>query len=139
MSFNSMVLSAALSVCCLALPVGAEEADPGRSPELLELMKERRATLESLAKVMEKQYENGVITYDVVIRARIRVLDADLDLASTIAERIQVHERRVNEFEQLEKIVLTNWQNGLAQVASKFVTSLCLILFIPKAYLGKCL
>ena len=79
-------------------------ADPPKStPEaetsqLESLRKERRETLRKLVDVAESKYNSGNATLDCVLRASELLLEAEIDMADTTAERIAVREKLVTTF-----------------------------------------
>ena len=76
-------------------------ATPGQ--QLQAKLEERRDTLKSRVKALETRLEVGVGDIDLVCKARIDLLDAELQLADTKARRIELLKSRVEKFQQLEK------------------------------------
>ncbi len=96
----------------LPLAIAAQEPDRGNSPEVLALLKERRDTLQALVVDLDAQFHDGSLGFDVVLRGRSQLLDAELQLASMSAQRISILERRVENFKELEKLTTMRWNNA---------------------------
>lgn len=97
----------------------AVDADSGRhalairaEPRKDSLLKERRDTLRQLAQDVEQCYRAGRATLDSLIRASNLLLEAELDLAKTKAERIAIYEKLVANLRQLEKAAEARHQAG---------------------------
>lgn len=85
-----------------AVPIGKNEA----------LLKERRETLRQLSQEVEQRYRSGLATLDSVIRASNLLLEAELDLAKTKAERVALCEKLVANLRQLETILESKHKVG---------------------------
>ena len=83
---------------------------PGRdvvgqtSERLTALLNERREVLRKLVDAAEQRYRAGAATLEAAIRASNQLLEAELELADTKAERIAVHEKLVGNLQRLEQV-----------------------------------
>lgn len=77
------------------------------------LLNERRDTLRQLVTDVEQRHRSGRATLDSVIRASNLLLDAELDLAKTKAERILVYEQQIRRLRALEKLVESRHKVGV--------------------------
>jgi hypothetical protein len=75
-----------------------EPPPPGKVKDLL---KERRDLLHRAADLTMRQYDNGTATPEAVMHAQRAVLDAELDLCDTPAERIVVLRKKLEVMESL--------------------------------------
>ena len=98
-------------------------ADPPKSTEqevgpgqLQSLRKERRETLRTLVDAAESKFNSGKATLDSLLRGSELLLEAELDLAETKAERIAVHEKIVANLRQVEKAAQMRCNAGVAPI-----------------------
>jgi hypothetical protein len=114
-------------LCCVAGAAGVVDSSAGADPpkstadeagpsQLLSLRKERRETLRKLVDAAESKYNSGKATLDVVLRASDLLLEAEMDLARTRAERIAVHEKLVANLRQVEKATQLRCDAGTAPI-----------------------
>ncbi|MBP88543.1 MAG: hypothetical protein CMJ64_17815 [Planctomycetaceae bacterium] len=101
---TGILLFALAPLVGLAVTYGLRAQDDAASPEqrLRTLLEERRDTLSERLDALENMREVGLGDADVVVSARIDVLDAELELAATKAERIEVLKKRLRSFRELE-------------------------------------
>ncbi len=66
---------------------------PADSPKIQALLKERLAILKEQVAVLQKRFEQGVVTAEVLLRARRRACQAELELCATDRERVEVLQR----------------------------------------------
>jgi hypothetical protein len=114
-------------LCCVAGAASVVDSSAGADPpkstadeagpsQLLFLRKERRETLRKLVDAAESKYNSGKATLDVVLRASDLLLEAEMDLARTRAERIAVHEKLVANLRQVEKATQLRCDAGTAPI-----------------------
>jgi hypothetical protein len=75
----------------------------GASAQLESLLKERRDVVRKLVEIVNRRYQTGMVTQESVILASNLLLDAELELARTKAERIAVCQKLVGNLRQLEQ------------------------------------
>ena len=109
--------SIAASICCLWLamaPVagGQDKANP--KDKLKELLQERLATGQMIHDVTVKGYTQGdpKFTLDQVHEAKVKLLEARLDLAETKEQRLKVHEEAVQDAREWEEVASKIAQAG---------------------------
>jgi hypothetical protein len=99
--------------------VSAAGADPPlpqqneTAKQVESLLKERRDTFRQLVDMLGQQHRAGIVTEVSVLRATDQLLDAELDLASTKAERIAIREKLVANLRKLEKLIEGMVQAGV--------------------------
>ena len=110
---------AAAVVVAAAVAADAPESPPAESSQKLQsLLNERRDTLRKLVDATESKYRSGEATLDSVLRASEQLLEAELDLAETKAERIAVREKLVANLRQREEYARGLHANGRATLES---------------------
>ena len=85
--------------------------------ELHQLLLERKQTLQNIVDTIANQYKQGVTDMEQLRQAKINLLLADLDLAKTPAERIDIRSQIVQLYKEVE-------DNLTARVAAGRATSL---------------
>lgn len=96
------------SALVVVLVFGGEPAEVAKAPapdELEALLKERHDTLRKLVEYYEYSYREGKRDYEDVLHAKSQLLEAELDMVGSKAERIRVREEQVNNLRNLEEIV----------------------------------
>jgi len=81
------------------------------------LLRERVATLEELAAYFEKLYKAGEVPIAVLLKAKQDVVEAELDLCETNAERIKVQEKLLALAQQTEDYFKQGTKIGAAQAS----------------------
>ena len=107
----------------IASAIAAEPPVPQQdeaSKQLESLLKERRDTLRQLVTFLDGRLLVGKASKESVIRASNQLLDAELDLARTKAERIAIHEKLVDNLRGLEKIIESGAHYGTRQLDDVF-------------------
>src|SRR5207237_10825703 len=79
-----------------------------------ELLKERLATLKEIAAQAEQAFRQNASSREEVMRARLQVHQAELDLCDSDAERIRVHEEIVAVAKEIEALINASQQEGVA-------------------------
>ena len=105
----------ATSVCLVMLSQSATsqtEQNTLSDKKLNSLLEELRDTRRQIVEWIELRYSQGNASLDNVIQARIELLDAELDIAKTKAERVRVREEQVKNFLELENLLTQRHKNG---------------------------
>jgi hypothetical protein len=100
---------AGLSVSAAPVPAGLDAATQA---QIKALQKERRDALRDAIKATQKAYEAGRVTWDSFVRVSRRLLDAELALATTAAERIAAHEAHVAILRNAEQLAKGRYEAG---------------------------
>ena len=84
-------------LACAASAIWSQTAasQNDQDDRIRKLMIERRDTLRKLVETVTIVFEQGLSSFDTVIRAQIELLDAELQLAATPQARIQVREKQL--------------------------------------------
>ena len=116
------VLVASLGVLLCNQPAESQDQQQAAPDNRINsLLAERRETLRQLVDAITARYTAGHRTLDNVIHARNGLLDAELEMAKTSAERIQIHEDRVQNFRALENAVKQRHKAGQATIDEMLV------------------
>ncbi len=109
------VLVASLGVVLCSQPAESQD-EQQTSPDhrINSLLAERQDTLRSRVEWFTARQKAGHTSLENVIRAQNELLNAELDIAKTTAERIQIHEKRVKNFCFLEKVLMQQRSDGQA-------------------------
>jgi RNA polymerase sigma factor (sigma-70 family) len=91
------------------------KAKAGENAKIQALLKERLATLQDVARQLEMVFKEGRIGFEDVVRAKLEVNKAELDLCATDQERIKVLEDRVAFAKDIENVVEAIVQAGKIQ------------------------
>lgn len=78
-----------------------------------DLLVERRDTLKTLVEHVKAQYRAGDATYDSVVAATNSLLEAQLDLATTKTERIEIRKSMVENLRAVEQRLESRRESGL--------------------------
>lgn len=108
------ILAACVGSMYLFAPLAAGRAAVLDEDKVKALLRERLATLQTVADLTEKAYATGNIPFTKVIESRLAVRKAELELCETDADRIKVLEKSVAESRQLEEVVQTLVKSGQA-------------------------
>lgn len=107
----SVLCACVLAACGAALFVGAPPTAPrpaaaGQPDKVIkELQDKRIAVLKEIVEITEKTYKGGQGGFDQVAKARLDLLQAQLDASRTKEERVRVLEETVKQAESLEDVV----------------------------------
>jgi outer membrane protein TolC len=107
-----MVLTAMLCIGSLfdeLKPLAAAEQKDGKVKELL---KERLATLKTLADLTVNDYKAGRVSFDRVHQAMRAVLDAELELCESAKERVTILEQAVKLAKEFETVAEAQFRIG---------------------------
>jgi outer membrane protein TolC len=97
-------------------PQVASTMKPSDTPEtdLQKLLLERKQILQKIANTIAKQYSHGVTNAEQVRQANLDLLNADLDLAKTPAERIEIRSQIVRLYKEKETELTSQVNAGKA-------------------------
>lgn len=84
-----------------------------------DLLVEKRDTLASFANYSELQFRHGELKIQAVLDAKLKVLDAELALADSAAERVKILEERRDNRRSKESQLETLYNNGDATMDEK--------------------
>lgn len=79
-------------------------AQEAKDSPLKALLKERLAVLKEIESLIAKEYQSGVLPYGILLKARRDLLNAELDLCESNAEKIAVLEKTVALAMEQEKV-----------------------------------
>lgn len=95
-----------ICVCVfLAGAAGAPTATAEEPGKIKELREKRIAVLKEIVEITEKTYKGGQVGFDQVVKARLDLLQAQLDASATKEDRIRLLGEVVEHAESLEKAV----------------------------------
>src|SRR5579875_2035526 len=109
------MLALILTVMAATLPMAPaspqERANPPRknqaeesAKKVKELQKERIATLKQMAEAIATQFQNGHVSLEEVIEARLLLHKAELDAIEKESDRIALYQRIVDELKKFEEV-----------------------------------
>lgn len=107
-----------LIASAMALPVSevvaadAAAKAPAGATTTKGLMKERRDVLQSVVQWRERQYASGSVDLPLLIRAKLALGDAELDLAGSKAERLAVRQQQLDSLRELEHALKMRFDTG---------------------------
>lgn len=117
---------AALLWCSLAAAEVAKTAD-ALEAEIRGLQKERITTLQRLVEISTDQYSQGRVDFTPVLVAHIELLDAELDGAETLAERIELVSNQLTSAKKAVKMAEDRVRFGAATAGDVFQAKSALI------------
>jgi outer membrane protein TolC len=91
--------------------------------KITELMTQRRDTLRERFTAVQARYNSGTMSVDAVITANDDLLDAELELASSKPERLELCKKRVENLRGLEKVLAQRHEQGSASIESKLLAT----------------
>jgi outer membrane protein TolC len=101
------------AVVGLAVVVGGWELDrTGDAERLRSLLQLRRDTMQEWVRSVDQHYRSGRVSSDMVIQARSGLLGAELELATTAAERFAIHQRMIATLHDLEQAATERYRMG---------------------------
>lgn len=109
----------------LSIPVAGTQQDDRSATgiQLKSLLEARRDTLEEILDVMEKKYEDGSLGFAAVADARDAFLLAELELAESEQQRIEICRKRIVNLHALEKSAALRFDSGAAQIEEKLLAT----------------
>ena len=97
-----------------SLPAASQDKQAGPDSSIRKLLFQRRDVLRELLDFVTAHHELGTVTLADVVQARNGWLEAELDVARTREERVQIHERRVKNWRDLESLTRQDFAAGTA-------------------------
>jgi len=82
------------------------------SQKINALQKERRDTLQQLVKLVQQRHRAGAVSSEAVLRASLKLNQAELDLAENRQRRIAVRKETVELLRRLEKTAKQRFEIG---------------------------
>ena len=91
-----------------------EQPNPRRSPNhaVTGLLQKRHAVLSQLLNVQMESYQQGHAAIEDILGARRKLLEVELELATSSEDRIRLLEKSVRLAEELEQLVETKYETG---------------------------
>jgi hypothetical protein len=90
---------------CLFLTTASFAQEPAIDPDVEKILRERLAVLEEAARLLQQAYAAGQTSLAGTLDANKELFEAQLELARTPAERVQVREQILKNAETLEQAV----------------------------------
>jgi outer membrane protein TolC len=113
----SGVLTVTLLVCLSWGLAGSDEpsVEPkqDRSAERTALLEERRDVLKQLVEIHRRHVQKGVADASILFRPKQRLLEAELELAPTAADRVRIYERLVEHLAAIEESLKKSMAVGM--------------------------
>ena len=91
-----------------------KRAEEPKDDKVKQLLKERLAVLQEVARMAAEEYKTGKSSFDRVHRARMAVVDARVELCESDKERIAILEEAVVLARDNEKVATQRYQAGQA-------------------------
>lgn len=110
--FQLICRSLAIAIPALLVMPQLASAQMKLDPEVEAVLRERLTLLREAVKLTRDQFQIGVVTFSVVLDAETKLGNAELELASTTAERIRVRENLLKTAEELEKVITAYVEGG---------------------------
>lgn len=99
--------------CFCSTGAHADELDETHPAEVGQLLEQRLETLRELVKAIDAAHQQGRASYEAVIHAKERVLDAKLQTATGRAARLSILQERVTLREELVTMSKAGFEQGL--------------------------
>ena len=90
---------------CLLVSASFEAQGQGLDPDVEKILRERLVVLRETAKLQREAHRIGAAALTAIVETDKTVLDAELELAATKAERVRVREEMLKIAETLETTV----------------------------------
>jgi hypothetical protein len=91
--------------------------------ELQQLLSQRRGVLKERFDIIKAGHDDGRHSYKRVISAQDMLLNAELELASTKADRIEIYRKRIENFRFLEELATARVKKALATADEKLLAT----------------
>jgi hypothetical protein len=102
-----LLLCPIVAAIAIASAIGADSPQSSRkepSKQLEDLLRERRDTLRKVADILESRFRGGYgVTEETALLASNEVLEAELELAPTKADRVAIFVKVVANLQKIEK------------------------------------
>ena len=95
----------------------AADASTTKSPNTQKAQNEKIQAMQRALKIVEAQYRSGTAAPEECLAALGALLDAQLDAAKTKAERVAILQKVLDNQQNLEKITMARFQNGMCSEA----------------------
>ncbi|QDU36157.1 hypothetical protein Mal4_04400 [Maioricimonas rarisocia] len=114
---STSTLTIVMLACCLVAlthspPVRSQQPESPRSERLQALLTERRDTLRELLEVVTLRHQQGLASIDELVRTRSVVIDAELELAKTRADRLSLLQQQVDNLRELEELTRKRYESS---------------------------
>ena len=109
----SLLLVALTAGLTLSNTLVAQNQDDVSSDRLKSLKQEYMNTLQSRVDAVESRYKIGQSPLPQLVSARIDLLDAELEFATTRGERVEILKRKVDNLREKESLVKEGQKSGL--------------------------
>lgn len=109
----SVVVVLALCFSMAVTTPGANQAEESES-KVLQLLTERRDTVRELRDTLNASYISGQTEYTTVVEVEDELLEAELDLAISRADRLAIHEDLVENRKRTEELLQQRFKLGAA-------------------------
>ena len=96
-----------------------QDARPAADVEIQRLLVAKRDALRERFEFMKAMNDDGTVTYDALVDANESLLQAELELAPTKERRAEIHKKRIENYQLLEKIAVEEFNAGTADGAAK--------------------
>lgn len=84
----------------------------GAATKVKDLQQQRIATLKEIVEAFDAQRQNGRGSFEDLIEAKVQLLTAELEVASSDAERVTICENIVKQFVALEELAQANRESA---------------------------
>lgn len=101
----------------------AQDNEAKHGKEIRALLAERRDTLRLRLETVDVLYRSGKVGIERVISANNDLLEAELELCSSQAEKVEVSKKRLDNLRALEKIVLEKHASGIESRDNQLLTT----------------
>ncbi|GAA4434444.1 hypothetical protein [Bremerella cremea] len=112
-----VAIAALVSILSGSLLVFSEEPMPAPkmniAEKIMELQKERRATLKSALDYATQKFESGQGGFEEMLAAEEKLAVADLELTPTAAARMEIHKRRIESLRKQEQALDQGFKSGI--------------------------
>lgn len=103
--------------------VSQTQQEAASDKRLNSLLTERRDTLRQVVDLVIVEYRGGAGTIEEIIQAQNALLDAELDIAKTNAERVRIREEQVKNFRELENLLKQRHESGSGITKSELLVA----------------
>ena len=108
-----MIVAVVTLICVCVTTVSVAQNDANDSDKaILDLMMQKRDTLQARADVLKRKYEDGTITLFSALGAQGDLLEAELSLARSPADRIALRETQVANMKEIEDYFRQCFETG---------------------------
>jgi len=121
----SITIVVLLLVAWLTVPESdaQQNTDIKVDPQLNDLLTARRDTLQAIVNAVEVRYRDGTGQFASVADARDKYILAELELAKTKQQRIELCKKRIDNLRELEKSETVRSEKGTAKVEVKMLAT----------------